>query len=700
MGSSEPVLTETDFLGKIDAFNRAWKVGEKVLVYDGVSGSPLEYTVNGLTAEGDALLKGQVFNTSDLYCALYPASAFKGMTEGKAVFTVPSAQPLYSTDATSAAKVSPAVAMSQTKELDFVNVASYLVIDVKAGSVEAFAISAKDGANLSGTVTLSVLDGKVETSAGGKTVTMTAFDGVFDMGRYYVQVLPGAYSEGFTIDVDMTEDKELTFDIASVGEVKVGKTVFAASIVAPVEKPEVTVSEVAFSSAKLSWPADSKADGYNIYVNGQKVATLSADAEAYALTGLQTGAESVVEVEAFAELGTDKTQVKIKTAGVYEYEKSTGSSFLCIGWDAPARKEIHGTTQAYQIQVWADETMTTPVYDFVPEPGGNNSQSQLFGNGSYYGYTTQPQGPDSATSSNYLTPTRVSVGGFYPNTTYYVRVRTLASFTQENGVVLSHPFGDSQWSELIPMTTDAAHVPSADEIIYCGFDDMCVQHDFLNSCLGAINKNKGDAIAWDKRPSQLFYFYHNNQNYHQASTFGLASSGKRADGTSALPDYSSCAIHVGNQAGTGNTYIGDTKGWTWAAWTRPLMGAIATEGKTTFVASPVLDSDKLSEDGTECSLSFKASLRIRISDEYVGTDDALAVQVWRAATSSYETVKVFKTSEILPFDVAVDTSKEVLNDYGRNTLNCDLTLHRGDNVEIVAMRGGNIILDDILVVRK
>ena len=94
MGSSEPVLTETDFLGKIDAFNRAWKVGEKVLVYDGVSSSPLEYTVNGLTAEGDALLKGQVFNTSDLYCALYPASAFKGMTEGKAVFTVPSAQPL------------------------------------------------------------------------------------------------------------------------------------------------------------------------------------------------------------------------------------------------------------------------------------------------------------------------------------------------------------------------------------------------------------------------------------------------------------------------------------------------------------------------------------------------------------------------------------------------------------------------------
>ena len=73
--------------------------------------------------------------------------------------------------------------------------------------------------------------------------------------------------------------------------------------------------------------------------------------------------------------------------------------------------------------------MSVPVYDFVPQPGGNNTQTQLFGNGSYYGYTQQLQGPDNVSSSNYLTPTRVSVGGFYPATTYYVRMRTLASFT-------------------------------------------------------------------------------------------------------------------------------------------------------------------------------------------------------------------------------------------------------------------------------
>ena len=29
----------------------------------------------------------------------------------------------------------------------------------------------------------------------------------------------------------------------------------------------------------------------------------------------------------------------------------------------------------------------------------------------------------------------------------------------------------SEWSELIPMTTDAPHTPAANEVIYGGFDD-------------------------------------------------------------------------------------------------------------------------------------------------------------------------------------------------------------------------------------
>ena len=463
--------------------------------------------------------------------------------------------------------------------------------------------------------------------------------------------------------------------------------------------PEVTASKVAFSGCDIEWTSDGLAQSFNIYVNGELFKEgLSAETLSYHVTGLKTGVENTIEVEAVADEKA-KGEVKVTTKGVYEYEKSTGTSFLCIGWDAPIRDEMHGTTQAYQIQVWADEAMTTPVYDFVPEPGGNNSQNQLFGNGSYYGYTRKVQ--DGVTNcTNYLTPLRVSVGGFYPNTTYYVRVRTRASFTQANGKVLAHPWGDSEWSDLVPMTTDAVHVPAANEVIYGGFNDMCVQHDFLNSCLGAKNATSNSAIAWDKRPAQLFYFYHNNQGYHQASTFGLASSGKRIDGSTTLAGYSNCAIHTGNAVGTGNTYIGDMAGWVWTAWSRPLMGAYALDGTTTFVATPALTSDKLSAEGTDCVLTFKASYRTRITDSYGADTDVLSIQVWRASASSYEVITTYKTAALVPFDVTKDTATEVLNDYGRNTFKLDITLHPGDNVEFVAKRSGSIILDDILVVTK
>ena len=460
--------------------------------------------------------------------------------------------------------------------------------------------------------------------------------------------------------------------------------------------PDVTASKVAFSGCDIEWTSDGLAQSFNIYVNGQLFKEgLSAETLSYHVTGLRTGVENTIEVEAVADEKA-RGEVKVTTKGVYEYEKSTGTSFLCIGWDAPIREEMHGTTQAYQIQVWADESMTKKVYDFVPEPGGNNTQNQLFGNGSYYGYTRKVQ--DGVTNcTNYLTPLRVSVGGFYPNTTYYVRVRTLASFTQANGKTLAHPWGDSEWSELVPMETDATRVLGTNEIIYGGFNELCVQTDYPNNCLGAINKDKGTAIAWDKRPAQLFYFYHNNQWQHQADTYKLASSGKKMDGTT--------GCLTGNAKGTGNAYIGDMEGWDWKSNCRPAMGSLGLEGDGAFVATPALTTDKLSEDGTDCTLTFKAGIRIRISDSYTATADALLVNVWRASTSAYETIKTLKVADLLPFDVATATTTEVYNDFVRNNISCDMKLYPGDCVELVskcstAPSPSTIVVDEILVVTK
>ena len=699
LGTADPSLTDTDFRGCIDVVNRKWVRGEKAWVYDNVSTSPSEYVVGRITSDGDCILTGKVYNTAELYYALYPASAFDGLSDGKAVLKVPAAQVLPHRDSTKAAIASPAVAMTHLKEFDFVSVASYISFDVDTDAVKSLTLSSMDDNAPAGTVTLDVADGKVVSSTGDGSVTLSAKDGFLQPGLYYVQVKPGDYPAGLDLVVGTDDSQEILVDVRMPDQMPVGKTVHAGSIKSPFRS--VKVSEVAFSSAKLDWVPAVKAESYNIYINDVKKVTLSGDAVSLSLTSLPTGEESTVRIEAVTSSGlTASKQMTVKTKDVYQFTRSTGTSFLCIGWDAPIRQEVHGYTQAYQIQVWADQAMTKKVYDFVPEGGGNSTQEQLFGNGSYYGKTQLPQGPNALICANYLTPTKVSVGGFYPGTTYYVRVRTLASFVQANGVELAHPWGDTEWSDLIPMTTDAPHSPAEGEIIYGGFNDMCIQTDLLNSCLGAKNATTNSAIAWDKRTPQLFYFYVNNHGQHQADSFGLASSGKRIDGSSTLEGYSGCAIHVGNTAGTGNTYIGDMAGWVWAAWTRPMMGGFGLDGAGTFVATPALTSDKLSAEGTDCTLTFKASLRIRITDTYTVADDGVAVQVWRAAKSEYEQIKTFKTSEILPFDVTKDTATEVLNDYGRNTLTCDLKLYPGDNVEIVAKRNGYIILDDILVVKK
>ena len=513
--------------------------------------------------------------------------------------------------------------------------------------------------------------------------------------KYYFAVKPFTAKNGSTLTISVNGierilemTKDVTFTAGLKKEIKFEYDLVLA--------PEVKASKVAFSECDIEWTSDGLANSFNIYVNGAMYKEgLSADTQSYHVTGLATGKASTIEVEAVADEKAKGT-VTVTTKGVYEYEKSTGTSFLCIGWDAPIREEMHGTTQAYQIQVFADENMSTKVYDFVPEPGGNNTQAQLFGNGSYYGYTRKVQ--DGVTNcTNYLTPLRVSVGGFYPNTTYYVRVRTLASFTQANGKILAHPWGDSEWSELVPMETDATRVLGTNEIIYGGFNELCVQTDYPNNCLGAINKDKATAIAWDKRPAQLFYFYHNNQWQHQADTYKLASSGKKMDGTT--------ACLTGNAKGTGNAYIGDMEGWDWKSNCRPAMGSLGLEGDGAFVATPPLTTDKLSEDGTDCTLTFKAGIRIRINDTYTSTNDALLINVWRASTSAYETIKTLKVADLLPFDVATATTTEVYNDFVRNNISCDMKLYPGDCVELVskcstAPSPSTLVVDEILVVTK
>lgn len=709
------------------AFGTDWAAGDGVNLFYSEAGKT-SYLTAGKFSIAEADLETRTFRgllASELaedasydWYVVYPYNAANG-TPTKATVTVGSAAdavqtqtgdgslahiagecyPVCGSAKRVASAVSPSISMKHLTSLVEIEVTNAAATPLTVSEIELVAEEAIVG-EFSADITKDVPTYSAVSAAKVSTSAKLNVTGASELAKgasakYYLAVKPFTAAAGSLIKVlvnGIERFVEMPKDVVFSPGLK--KTIkFEYDLVLA---PEVTASKVAFSGCDIEWTSDGLAQSFNIYVNGELFKEgLSAETLKYHVTGLKTGVENTIEVEAVADEKA-KGEVKVTTKGVYEYEKSTGTSFLCIGWDAPIREEMHGTTQAYQIQVFADENMSTKVYDFVPEPGGNNTQAQLFGNGSYYGYTRKVQ--DGVTNcTNYLTPLRVSVGGFYPNTTYYVRVRTLASFTQANSKVLAHPWGDSEWSELVPMTTDAVHVLAANEIIYGGFNELCVQTDYPNNCLGAINKDKGTAIAWDKRPAQLFYFYHNNQWQHQADTYKLASSGKKMDGAT--------GCLTGNAKGTGNAYIGDMEGWDWKSNCRPAMGSLGLEGDGAFVATPALTTNKLSEDGTDCTLTFKAGIRIRISDSYTDTADALLVNVWRASTAAYQTIKTLKVADLLPFDVATATTTEVYNDFVRNNISCDMKLYPGDCVELVSKCGtapspSTIVVDEILVVTK
>jgi hypothetical protein len=156
LGSNDPALTNTDFRGCIDAVNKAWNLGEKVMVYDNVSASGNEYVVSQVTADGNCIMKGKVFNTAELYYALYPASAFNGLVSGNAEVIIPAIQKLPHQDSTKAATASAAVAMTHMKEFDFVSVASYVAVEIATDKVKSVTIRSNDDFAPSGTMTLSV----------------------------------------------------------------------------------------------------------------------------------------------------------------------------------------------------------------------------------------------------------------------------------------------------------------------------------------------------------------------------------------------------------------------------------------------------------------------------------------------------------------------------------------------------------------
>lgn len=682
----------------------------EALIYDNVAKHGVcafEATqISGLRAT----LIGEAYDPADMYYALYPSTAFGAFHDGKACRDIPVNQAVKAEGDELAPEAQVAFAQAMSTELKFSPVASYVSFDVKAAEVVSFTLHAAGDEDIAGQTEIDVFGNEVSLIGGEKTISVTA-EGkeMFESKTYAVEILPGEYKNGFAATLTFKDGSTYVNTFPEAVEIGSGDVINVGNITdLSIYAPVVKVDAAAFTDAKISWEKVETADGYKVYSNGALLATLGADALSYKVNGLANESTNTIKVEAYNERKSASTEVTATTKGIRKSTQSTGTTFLCIDWDSILRTRLDGKEQAYQVQICEDQACTKVIYDFVPHTGQKQT-NPVFGNSSYYGRTTQLQ--DGISCANILTPTRVSIGGFYPATTYYVRIRTLASAvvkncTTQGGAVteatITNAFGTSEWSEAVAMTTDSERTPDPKVLFYTGFNDFCSQTDYKGFAPGAVPfcfpANKAVSacyIPWnhpDRDKSMGFTFYCAGDGQHQTNTFNFTKNGAYVNGATTE---NGRTYLVGRPKGEVNAITGDVDGWHFCQWCRPFMGMCGIDGSPVSIATPNIKAGQVSAEGDPCSISFTAVARVRPDDNYAGT---LKVRVWRAATKTFEEIGVVPTAALLPYPEG-SPKDEFKADFTGHKHTFTATLKVGDAVELMSTAAGIILVDDVLVTR-
>ena len=336
--------------------------------------------------------------------------------------------------------------------------------------------------------------------------------------------------------------------------------------------------------------------------------------------------------------------VEFTTGRVMQMTYNTGTKFICAAWDDVAigvenstvydeatkkwsmvahNSSVNGRNiRGYRVQLYAEDK-TTLLYDEIPF-SGQVDYGGAISNSSWIG---------KIGGENVLLPTALSFGWLEPGKKYYFRVQTLAEpvvfDSPENGyfkpdgaaITLTSPRGGCEWSNLVEMTTDAAHVATENEVLYEGFDDMMHNSDIMNLASAAVpefltvptkdSKYKSISSAalyqdWADKPFAERKFSEQGFN----TMLGVFYHGLTNDQTTTknTPSYL-------------NKYAGSLEGWSVVIGTdkkptrtvNPNFGSVrlgesgTASGKVEFRTAPIM-SDKLSETvPTKCIVTVKVS---------------------------------------------------------------------------------------------
>ena len=412
-----------------------------------------------------------------------------------------------------------------------------------------------------------------------------------------------------------------------------------------------------FVDARVLWSKAKGADAYAIYVDGSSEPTIVAVDNLTEENGVyncsfggdfkhgSTHTVAVAPVIKGEVVADSKSEVvEFKTADIRQLTNNTGTKFVAVGWDdvtianAPVWDPVYQRYSAvefkgnqdkrgYRVQLLASDK-TTVIYDLMP------FDSHLWFEGAFCSDNNFGKMDGNGIAS----PTALTFCWLEPGTDYYFRVKALdetvyldntngnynpdgtADVTKPVPYPLCSERGGCDWSELVKLSTDPAHVPSENEILYEGFDDILVHEDIMNWSHVVVPDfteeykamSKADYHATLKSGYEKFFKSNSKYTYrfyvqqwmtdHKATLYGMYDE-----------EYQSGKITPLNEK------IG-LKGWGTTSSRNKAADCLQTavgvaklgRGRTykdaVLLYTPAINTDKLSSDyGTKCIVTVNVS---------------------------------------------------------------------------------------------
>ena len=496
------------------------------------------------------------------------------------------------------------------------------------------------------------------------------------------------------------------------------------------ERPMV-ISEVwpFFVDARVVFSKYEGVEKYAFYVDGAEEPVILAAEDLGDKAGALIGggfAHKSTHSVAVAKVVDDKVvaaskseAVEFTTADIRQLVANTGTKFVSVGWDDVAvgwgpkwdnakqrwtavSKEampddgsglkLH-QKRGYHVQLLAAD-QTTVIYDMIPFDG-HSAFTNAFSDSSWLG---------KVGNSNIMIPTALAFGYLEPGKDYYFRVKTLDEpvvFDETNGnyndgsadqpypYLLKSERGGCAWSNLIKLSTDAAHVASENEILYEGFDDIMVANDYMNWASAVVPDLEQKRIDWDtycnvnmKTTFPAFLAKPANEHKWSAQAF---SKTIRVDFLGLMDN-----AFVANSENKLNSLAGSLEGWTVKGTSEkrnmyPIFGAVrlGQSGSNANIASlttPPFNSDKLRED-----IGIKTTVKVKVA--YCATSLLESELVYKSTIAHYRGENIVKVvdydvRELYPTEWAANNGGATENDYAHYQQYYDLTfetyLRKGD----------------------